>query len=187
MIRRGIIVVLLLCTVLTLFAWWMSYQVILAWGDTNGDWIPEGAWSSRWPGKYLNFPGADEPDNGEWAILRLGDGRAVSSMSGAFRGWALAGGALRTVRWVTTQTGPNTSTSIATGMVTLPLPVIFAVLLAYPALLLIRGPVRRRRRRRRGLCERCGYNLLGNTSRVCPECGTTTSSQLDRSAPRRRI
>jgi len=24
------------------------------------------------------------------------------------------------------------------------------------------------------LCEGCGYNLLGNTSGVCPECGTAT-------------
>jgi len=26
-------------------------------------------------------------------------------------------------------------------------------------------------RRRRGLCVKCGYNLAGNTSGVCPECG----------------
>ena len=29
----------------------------------------------------------------------------------------------------------------------------------------------RRRRRRLGLCAHCGYDLHGNTSRVCPECG----------------
>jgi len=28
------------------------------------------------------------------------------------------------------------------------------------------------RRRRLGLCGHCGYNLRGNVSRVCPECGT---------------
>jgi uncharacterized paraquat-inducible protein A len=27
-------------------------------------------------------------------------------------------------------------------------------------------------RRRRGLCVKCGYDLTGNTSGVCPECGT---------------
>jgi len=27
------------------------------------------------------------------------------------------------------------------------------------------------RRRRVGLCERCGYDLQGNVSGVCPECG----------------
>jgi hypothetical protein len=32
--------------------------------------------------------------------------------------------------------------------------------------------VRRRRRSRRGCCERCAYDLTGNASGVCPECGT---------------
>lgn len=27
-------------------------------------------------------------------------------------------------------------------------------------------------RRRRGLCVKCGYNLAGDTTGVCPECGT---------------
>jgi hypothetical protein len=30
----------------------------------------------------------------------------------------------------------------------------------------------RRSRRKAGGCPRCGYNLTGNTSGVCPECGT---------------
>jgi hypothetical protein len=28
------------------------------------------------------------------------------------------------------------------------------------------------RRQRRGLCPNCGYDLTGNVSGVCPECGT---------------
>ncbi len=46
---------------------------------------------------------------------------------------------------------------------------------AYPVIAFIRAPLRRyrrRRRRKRGLCLTCGYNLTGNTSGVCPECGT---------------
>ena len=31
--------------------------------------------------------------------------------------------------------------------------------------------IRRRRRRSKGECVRCGYDLTGNTSGVCPECG----------------
>jgi len=42
---------------------------------------------------------------------------------------------------------------------------------AYPTVTFIRGPVRRRYRRRRGLCSQCGYDLRGNTTGVCPECG----------------
>jgi hypothetical protein len=44
---------------------------------------------------------------------------------------------------------------------------------AYPLICLVRGIPgwRRNRRRRHGHCLKCGYNLTGNTSGVCPECG----------------
>ena len=42
----------------------------------------------------------------------------------------------------------------------------------YPTVAFIRGPLRRRLRLKRGLCLNCGYNLTGNTSGICPECGT---------------
>ena len=44
-------------------------------------------------------------------------------------------------------------------------------LAAYPTIAFIRGPFRRWRRHRKGLCLRCGYNLEGNVSGVCSECG----------------
>lgn len=40
-----------------------------------------------------------------------------------------------------------------------------------PVIATIRGPLRRSRRRRRGRCLRCGYDLTGNDSGRCPECG----------------
>ena len=46
-----------------------------------------------------------------------------------------------------------------------------ATLAAYPTVAFIRGPLRRWRRRRRGLCVACGYDLTGNTTGVCSECG----------------
>jgi hypothetical protein len=49
--------------------------------------------------------------------------------------------------------------------------VLLTLLGGYPLLVLIRGPVRRRIRIARGLCANCGYNLTGNMSGVCPECG----------------
>ncbi len=52
------------------------------------------------------------------------------------------------------------------------LPVI--LLGAYPLVVFCRGPMRRWHRRRKGLCIKCGYNLTGNVSGVCPECGTET-------------
>ena len=45
------------------------------------------------------------------------------------------------------------------------------VLAAYPTTAFNRGPFRRWRRHRKGLCIRCGYDLAGNVSSVCPECG----------------
>jgi hypothetical protein len=45
--------------------------------------------------------------------------------------------------------------------------------------LLVRWLAARRfdHRHREGFCTACGYNLTGNLSGVCPECGTPTASQ----------
>lgn len=45
---------------------------------------------------------------------------------------------------------------------------------AYPSTILGLH-IRRWRRRRRGLCINCGYDLTGNVSGVCPECGSSAS------------
>ena len=62
---------------------------------------------------------------------------------------------------------------LGTTVVTLIVPLWIVTLLfaAYPAFAFIRGPLRRWRRRHRGLCLKCGYNLEGNVSGVCSECG----------------
>ena len=36
---------------------------------------------------------------------------------------------------------------------------------------------RRRRLARAGRCQTCGYNLTGNTSGICPECGTAIAAE----------
>ena len=46
--------------------------------------------------------------------------------------------------------------------------ILFSV---YPTIAFIRGPLRRYRRRRKGLCLKCGYDLTGNVTGVCSECG----------------
>ena len=56
----------------------------------------------------------------------------------------------------------------------LPLWFLLIVFAAYPTITFIRGPLRRYRRHRKGLCVTCGYNLTGNISGTCPECGTST-------------
>ena len=57
---------------------------------------------------------------------------------------------------------------------------LYAGLLVCTACLLGLSAVRHRRqsaradRAARGLCVGCGYDLTGNVSGVCPECGTRT-------------
>ena len=48
---------------------------------------------------------------------------------------------------------------------------LFALFCVYPTVAFVHGPYRRYRRRKKGLCLKCGYNLTGNVSGVCPECG----------------
>lgn len=51
----------------------------------------------------------------------------------------------------------------------LPVALFLEGLLAY--WLVMREEVHRRQRRVKGLCDGCGYDLSGNVSGVCPECG----------------
>jgi hypothetical protein len=44
---------------------------------------------------------------------------------------------------------------------------------SYPMLVLIGGPIRRSRWRKHHRCLACGYDLTGNTSGICPECGAS--------------
>ena len=48
----------------------------------------------------------------------------------------------------------------------------FILFSAYPTVAFYRHPLRRWRWRRKGLCPKCGYNLTGNESGVCSECGS---------------
>lgn len=70
----------------------------------------------------------------------------------------------------------NKSSSRIAYTVWFPTWIIFLIA-TYPTIAFIRGPLRRWRRwrrRRKGLCLKCGYNLTGNESGVCPECGVPT-------------
>ena len=54
--------------------------------------------------------------------------------------------------------------------------ILSLILSCYPTIAFIRGPLRRWRRKKKGLCLKCGYDLTGNESGVCPECGVRLSS-----------
>ncbi len=67
---------------------------------------------------------------------------------------------------------PRVNSVFGATKVTLPFWMVVAALLVYPTIAFIRGPLRRWRRRKRGECLNCGYNLTGNVTGVCSECGT---------------
>jgi hypothetical protein len=64
-------------------------------------------------------------------------------------------------------TGPFTNVGVQLWFPT----ALSAVLPAAWIGLRLRAARRRRQRTRAGLCRRCGYDLRGNVSGVCPECG----------------
>ena len=66
-------------------------------------------------------------------------------------------------------------------LVELPLWCPMLLFSAYPMIAFVHGPLRRYRRRRKGLCAKCGYDLTGNATGVCSECGTPF--EPTRSAP----
>ncbi len=50
----------------------------------------------------------------------------------------------------------------------------------YPLIVFAMWPFRRWRRRRAGLCRQCGYDLHGNTTGVCSECGASVQMLASR-------
>lgn len=54
---------------------------------------------------------------------------------------------------------------------TIPLWGPFILAAAYPTIFLVKNVYRRRHRRKKGLCLKCGYDLTGNVSGICSECG----------------
>ena len=60
--------------------------------------------------------------------------------------------------------------------------VLFVVLVVAPGWLLVSPIWRRRHCTSRGLCIECGYNLHGNTTGRCPECGAVVSPLIGEAA-----
>jgi 3-deoxy-D-manno-octulosonic-acid transferase len=56
---------------------------------------------------------------------------------------------------------------------------VFIAFASYPTIAFIRGPMRWWRRRSTGRCVLCGYDLTGNVSGACSECGVTIPTRGD--------
>jgi len=72
------------------------------------------------------------------------------------------------------------------GQFTLPSPVIVAVSLIVPAWWGFRRAVKNRNSRQ-NLCRACSYDLTGNTSGVCPECGRAVAGDFNAMKRKERV
>ncbi|MHC4444560.1 MAG: hypothetical protein ACYTA5_18335 [Planctomycetota bacterium] len=61
---------------------------------------------------------------------------------------------------------------------TFPVWLLLVVSLIYPATSIIYTQLRKHYRKKKGVCLNCGYNLFGNVTNICPECGTTFDPKL---------
>jgi len=58
-----------------------------------------------------------------------------------------------------------------------PMATLIALLIAYPTFVIARAQYRRYRHKR-GHCLKCEYDLTGNASGICPECGTPRKTDI---------
>ena len=160
MIRKAIIVVLTLAAVGTGTLYAVSFARVITWRDRDpADILMPTTWAqTRIPlcfecqirdGKIAAghvYKPCGNPRNRQFRFAGIEFANLVEKWE---RGWLVEKAVLIAPAWI--------------------LPVLFA---AYPSIAFIRGPVRRHRRRKRGLCLKCGYDLTGNVTGVCSECGT---------------
>ena len=153
MIRKTIIIVLTLAAGLTLVlgaaSWWV--------------WT---SWMARTVPDYLDGCLLAHVDNGTLGITYMhGDdpSNVGQRLKLGYYGLGI-------------RSGTDTSEEYGThSMITAELPFWLAGIMlgAYPLVVFIKGPVRRWRRGKQGHCRQCGYNLTGNVTGVCSECGAT--------------
>ncbi len=82
-------------------------------------------------------------------------------------------------RWGYGERGPLRLPFCSVTHVGIPFCPVLLLLCVGSAVALARAPLRRYRRGRRGLCLKCGYDLRGNVSGVCPECGQQTATRVN--------
>ena len=99
---------------------------------------------------------AQSERNGSYVVsFRMGG--CMHHLEFAFEFWDL---------WIYHDVGSRSDRTCVGGWI------LFPALAVYPMVALVGGLFRHRRRRQKGLCPQCLYNLTGNVSGVCPECGT---------------
>ena len=122
--------------------------------------------------------------DGQWTGAARGNDQFTTSFGDLWRmaqAQASGQGSFLGISYVArpTQTGPGRRPGGNVGRF-----LMIAVPLAYPAALAAAAAAwsrltraRLARRTRLGACRKCGYDLTGNVSGVCPECGTARGTQ----------
>jgi len=152
----------MLCTYLVLLALaflvsWLSAPHARGFGTPSGNWV-QIVWSHGvFRIGYIRWP-ISSPSMGRESLVQGTTAALVGSTHArpwywvrARVGWGL------TEAWLTRVHFPQWVPPFALGLA--------------PALILTVSILRRIVRRRLGRCIRCGYNLTGTVSLVCPECG----------------
>lgn len=126
---------------------------------------------------FLQFVVGTRPVTGDGVRWRLGDkGQGVFVVLGPERAWlpSISGAIL----WVGFNAAPQNTLKVDVTYIP------YALIVAACGLLTVLTWWLTRRRMRPGCCARCGYDLTGNRSGVCPECGTPTPADAGSAAPR---
>ncbi len=176
MIRKGLFGFSVILVLLTAVSWWHSWYGTCQVPGEGRDWRVEDGWylSSQWDGNDLALQGCRGYLRTHFGLTTswLDDLNATNLRAG--RHFQLIINTTRLSDWER----PAVRYSVATGVVNCRYWLVLAAFSVYPVFFLIRGPLRRHPRRKRNECIRCGYQLEGNASRVCPECGEAVGQAL---------
>lgn len=116
---------------------------------------------------WIEDPGGNNSTNQKWT-LNLGGVKFTQNSISINFGWF----SQSLPKWVTEEAVRRGKPfNLRTYSLSLPLWAIALVFGAYPTISVAWRATRRYRRRQRGLCLHCGYDLTGNESGICPECG----------------
>ncbi len=181
MIRKAVIIVLTLAAVGVLIPSCLSR--ITSTTESPWCWCSDFVWKGQVAFEYGHmFVYKHLPASGattDWCDIRTSTGRAnYWTNSAAQQAWN-PGYAPRAFRedFLRRPGLLRLLSNSGSWCLVVPLWCLFLLFGAYPTYACLRGPVLRSWRRRRGLCVGCSYDLTGNESGTCPECGEGVSQQ----------
>ncbi len=187
MIRKAIVAILFTASLMVCFCWATSYDNVTRQNWPQGldsytyypnpqkcfyltslrGWVRVGKIQMNKP---FRVPSANDRDGWMWFGLRTFPDPDLRSTRFGSVIFSHCGGL-----WYTFG-GPFASGTISA--ISVPHWALFIILIAYPATACTCGLLRRRRRLRKHLCRNCGYNLTGNVSGKCSECGQLISEEV---------